>query len=152
MSNARDLSILGNGPAFSAGNSAQQSLTTGVYAKITLDTEDFDTNNCFASSRFTPNVAGFYQINAQLYVSGSTGTVTTALASIYKNGTAYQIGSYGKLNNDTNGVSTVSVTVEMNGSTDYIELYGVVYGTSPIVIAASGGSKSRMSGHLVRGT
>ena len=54
------------GPAFSAYLSANQSVSANVFTKITFDTEDFDTNSNFSSSRFTPTVAGYYQLNAVL--------------------------------------------------------------------------------------
>lgn len=151
MSNAKQLSKLGNGPAFSAYNSAQQNLTSGVYTKVTLDVEDYDTNSCFASSRFTPNVAGYYQINAQVYGTGSSTAVQTVLSVLYKNGAQLQGGSFGALNSSTNGISNLSIVVYLNGTTDYVELYGYIFGTSPNVPASSGAFSTRMSGYLVRG-
>lgn len=151
MSNARDLSILGNAPAFSAFLSTQQSFTSAVYAKVNLNSEDFDTHNTFASGRFTPTVAGYYQINAAVYASCSSGGVT-ALASVYKNGTAYQIGSFGAMNSATNALSSVSFVIFMNGTTDYLELFAYIAGTNPIIPAPTSGLTTRMSGFLVSAT
>jgi hypothetical protein len=62
-----------NGPAFNAYYAgASQAIATGTFTKALFDTEFFDTNSCFASSRFTPTVAGYYQINGTLSFSGST--------------------------------------------------------------------------------
>ena len=41
-------------------NSDVQTLSSGTLTKVTFDTELFDTNNNFASSRFTPTIAGQY--------------------------------------------------------------------------------------------
>ena len=104
------------GPAFSVYKSAAQTLSGATWTKITFDTEEFDTNNNFASSRFTPTVAGYYQLNGQV----SNGLNTQTVPAIYKNGTIYKAGV-----NFSNGYgSVVSTVVYLNGSTDYVELYG----------------------------
>jgi hypothetical protein len=41
-------------PAFSAYSTSNQSIPATTATKITFDTEEFDTNSNFASSRFTP--------------------------------------------------------------------------------------------------
>ena len=50
-------------------NSDVQTLSSGTLTKVTFDTELFDTNNNFASSRFTPTVAGQYFFYADLHLS-----------------------------------------------------------------------------------
>ena len=70
------------GPAFSAYQSSAQSVTSSTYTKILFQTEDFDTNSNFASSTFTPTVAGYYQISAAVLPSTAT---SQTLVSIYKN-------------------------------------------------------------------
>ena len=137
------------GPAFSAYRSGpNQSLTTATFTKVQLNTEDFDTNSNFDSTtnyRFTPTVAGYYQISGSV---GLTGTNTRILCSIYKNGSAYFRGIDASVN-----ISQVNVSglVYFNGSTDYIELYvyGAFVGTSDI---ASGQIYTYLTGALVRGT
>ncbi len=140
--------VSGNMPAFSAYSSTNQAFTSGVTTKVTLDTEVFDTANCFASSRFTPNVAGYYQINAKIRV---TGTNCTASVNIYKNGAQNIIGSY--LAATSSVVFSVASTVlYLNGTTDYVELYG--YGDttsgSPTFQYIAIGNTCEMSGCLVR--
>lgn len=107
-----------NGPAFGAYQNSAQSITLNTWTKITLDVEEFDTNNNFTSSRFTPTVAGYYQINGSVYVAGGN---TTLLPGIYKNGSMFKQGTYLTV------VASVDVTVSsliyMNGTTDYLELY-----------------------------
>jgi hypothetical protein len=138
----------GTGPAFSAYASSSQSVTSLTATKVTLDTEIFDTNNTFASSRFTPTVAGYYQINGTLR-TGASSAITNAGVFIYKNGSSYARGaenSSGKSNNQL----VVSSVVYLNGSGDYVELYGFVEGTSPSFNYNSADITSMFSGALVR--
>ena len=131
--------VSGNMPAFSAYLSANQTVTTSTFVKVLLDAENFDTNNNFSSSRFTPTIAGYYQISAGLRVP----TVSTPICVIYKNGSAYARGSYLA----TDGYNSVaSALVYCNGSTDYIELYGYTNATTFAGIQ----SETFMSGVLVR--
>lgn len=108
------------GPAFSAyANAASQSFTNTTNTKVVFDTEEFDTANCFDSSsnyRFTPNVAGYYQINAYLSVLTTQGNF-----KLFKNGSEAKRGNQ---SNSSNFVGyMVSALVYMNGTTDYLEMY-----------------------------
>jgi hypothetical protein len=133
--------VSGNMPAFSAYNSANQSITTNTYTKLTFDTKEFDTNSNFATSRFTPTVAGYYQFNASLYPNT---TVSSNNCAFYKNGSIFKV---------TGGVSNsasanCSALIYMNGSTDYVEVYGYLVGTSPAYVGSS--SLLFFNGVLVR--
>jgi hypothetical protein len=140
--------VSGNQPAFSAYSNTNQTITGSTFTKVTLGTEDFDTNNNFASSRFTPTVAGYYQVNARLDAQASVGVVTRTISSLYKNGVEFKRGS--DTFNTNAFTSTVSDIIYFNGSTDYIELYGyITAGTTPIVNA--GQPLTYFSGCLVRG-
>ena len=114
--------VSGNMPAFSAYSNASQSFASAnTYTKVTYDTEEFDTNNNFASSRFTHSVAGYYQISAGL----SSNTASTYMnCAVYKNGSNYKRGA----NYSTSSASpnaAVSALVYCNGTTDYVEIYGI---------------------------
>ena len=136
--------VTGTGPAFSATASANTSATSGVLTKLVLDTEQFDTNSNFDNTtnyRFTPTVAGYYQING-IVITPSNADSTTIV--IYKNGSNYvstvafhaTIGVTNRYN--------ISVLLYLNGSTDYIELYAAQYGGTVLVAGAT------MNGSLVR--
>ena len=112
--------VTGTGPAFSAYMSSNAAFTSATTTKVTLDTEVFDTANCFASSQFTPNVSGYYLINGKIRV---TGTNCVGHATIYKNGTQHIIGNYVEASGPV-FFSVVSTVLYLNGSTDYVELYG----------------------------
>jgi hypothetical protein len=124
--------VAGNGPAFSATPSTTQSVTTATYTKVNLGTENFDTNSNFASSRFTPTVEGYYQLNGSVYPV-STNSANYIWSLIYKNGTDYASGSSAGPASTQDGISVASTLVYLNGSTDYVELYCYVTGTSPVI-------------------
>ena len=108
----------GAGPAFSAWQDQIQALSSGTVTKLTFTTEEFDTNNCFTSSTFTPTVAGYYQVSAGMAFSSAA---STAILYIFKNGSVDKF-----LTNTTpNTVSGIngSALIYCNGSTDYLELY-----------------------------
>lgn len=105
------------GPAFSAYQSSAQTLSTATFTKILYQTEEFDTNSNFASSTFTPTVAGYYQVVGAVQF----GSATTCAVRIYKNGSNLKQ----VFNSVTSSVSTGSGTalIYMNGSTDYVEIF-----------------------------
>jgi hypothetical protein len=141
--------VSGNMPAFSAYASTPQTFTSGTLTKITFGTEEFDTNNNFASSRLTPTVAGYYQLNFMLNaIDTSTGVVTVFAGYFYKNGARYQDGFY----TSSTGKSNSSSLIYFNGSTDYVEVYCVVITTSTAGVygGAIGTGQSWFTGSLVR--
>ena len=137
-------------PAFSAyQNSNQSALTSGTWTKIILQAKEFDTNSNFdnvTNYRFTPTIAGYYQINGT--VSPATFTGTYFAIAIYKNGSIYKQGNNFSPNSLANATSTVSSIVYFNGSTDYIELYAVASSTPTIV---SGIYSTYFNGSMIRG-
>lgn len=145
------------GPAFYVYPSASQTLTSATLTKLQLNTEVFDTNNNFDSTtnyRFTPTVAGYYQINGGMLLGFSGNNGFLAFCSIYKNGAEYLRGSMYYVNAGTaiNQGSAVSGVIYCNGSTDYLELY--VRGdalTGTITTATSSASFNYFSGSMIRG-
>lgn len=120
------------GPAFSAGNNATQSISSGVATKVLFQSEEFDTNSNFASSTFTPTVAGYYQV-----IGGcSTGGLQSfSYCAVHKNGTEYKRGLQGA---STSGVlsNLTTALVYCNGSTDFVEIYWFqASGTSQTLVA-----------------
>jgi len=113
--------VSGNMPAFSAYAGSATSLPNNTYTKVNFDTEEFDTNSNFASSRFTPTVAGYYQINAVVAMSLSSFSNGVAVA---KNGSVYKYGQFPNKVTSQTAFPSVACLVYCNGSTDYIEIYG----------------------------
>jgi hypothetical protein len=108
--------VITDAPAFSAWNSIGQTVSGGTFTKILFDTELWDTNNNFANSRFTPTVAGYYQINCGIYTVTSQATM---FPIINVNGASFKQGFYG---GTVNGAG-LSGQVYLNGTTDYVEAW-----------------------------
>lgn len=139
-------------PAFSYYANTSQSITSGVSTKVAINTLVFDTTSNFSTTnnRYQPTVAGYYQINGTVRctVSGSSGTLFSAY--IWKNGAVYAEGAQIQGSGLLNSHVTVSEVVYLNGSTDYVELYGLVSGTTPGFNYFSNDTTSRFSGCLLR--
>ena len=109
--------VAGTGPLCLASALVTTSVPTGVDTKIILGTESHDTNVNFANSRFTPTVAGYYQVGGQV----NTGVNTVGLtAIIFKNGARWALGPNGNTGMTLNAVATM---LYLNGSTDFVEMY-----------------------------
>jgi hypothetical protein len=133
-------SKVSGGPAFSAYRSSSQTVSSGVLTKVQFDTEEFDTNAAYDNAtnfRFQPNVAGYYVVAGRL-----AGVATTAASSmsvsIYKNGAVYKVGSLWTSPGGLQGMSCdVSGMVQLNGTTDYVELWVQAAGTGAVSVSGS---------------
>ena len=113
--------VSGNQPAFAAYASVDQTISNDTQTKVTFTNEIFDTANCFSSSRFTPNVAGYYSVYA-FYEWQGVATDTRRDIYIFKNGGAYRRGQiFSRTGGNTQ--NEVTAILYLNGSTDYIEIY-----------------------------
>ena len=113
-----------NTPAFEAKQSSSQSLTSDTYTKINFDTERFDTDSTYASSRFTPAVAGKYFIYSSVCLTpGNQTDWAYGNIAIYKNGVEYGNNLF-----DARGslvfraFLSIARTIDFN-TTDYVEIY-----------------------------
>ena len=73
------------------------------------------------------------------------------IAAIFKNGSLYHTGQadvFAATNKST--TATVSTVVHLNGSTDYVELFGQVTGGTPKFAYTSVGNTSIFSGCFLR--
>lgn len=141
--------IFGNQPAFSAYQNTQQtSIPQYSNTKITFDIEEFDTNNNFASSRFTPTVAGYYQISWAVQIGYSSSAYI--LANLFKNGGAYKSGGTVAASASTYPTSTQSVVVYLNGTTDYVEIYAWGSNGTSTFNAYNGIDRTYFNGILVK--
>ena len=145
--------VAGNGPAFRAYSGTNQTgIASSTSTKVRLDNKSFDTNNCFDATtnyRFTPTVAGYYQINGGVLAGGTVNT-QLLVAFLYKNGATVTQGNYiYYAAGYSTAIATVSDVIYCNGTTDYIELY--IYGTvSGTLSTTSGATAVYMSGFLAR--
>jgi len=134
--------VSGNIPTFYAYQSASpQSLSGGAVTKVTLDAELFDTNNNFASSTFTPTVAGYYSLTALVTVAASNQEI---VAYIRKNGA----GVINGIDITTNSYNSIVSGIQYaNGTTDYFEIYCYVSSTRNVSNVLS---TTYFTGSLVR--
>ena len=117
--------VSGNMPAFSYYQTSGTSLSNNTNTKVLFDTKDFDTNNLVSSSRFTPNIAGYYIICWAVGIPNQAGGTGEINAELYKNGSFYKFGTDQQTSTSPNHFlsSTGSSIVYLNGSTDYLEVY-----------------------------
>lgn len=114
---------VGQATVFVHNAGANQSLSiSNANIKISFSTRKTDPSSWYNTSlqRFQPTEAGYYQINVSLGTAAFTGWVTLV---VRKNGTetycrARDNGSASETNFQGSDV------VYMNGSTDYLEIYG----------------------------
>lgn len=110
---------------------------SGPYTKVTWDTEIYNTENEFASNKFTPKHADTYQILTRLHLSTDTGTHTIVLA-LYKNGTLSQ-SDWNTHTGTTRAHVSASFTITPNGTTDYYEIYVQHTGATSFTLYSSYG-------------
>lgn len=109
---------------FRGERATAQTVASGSYVKVQLNSEAYDTEGDFdptTNYRHTPSVAGYWQYIACTSMDGVAADKYLATA-IYKNGSS-----------DTETILYTSATqypyvqastvINMNGSTDYVELY-----------------------------
>lgn len=122
--------VAGNGPAFSVSLGSAQTVTSGTNTKIQLNTKVFDTHNAFdnvTDFRFQPQVAGYYLITMSGYSRGTS--ITGQQIILRKNGGGSGIAmAYNQATVDS--IQSASAVTFLNGSTDYLELYGIINATS----------------------
>lgn len=107
-------------PIFSAYQSVGQTLASNTWTKLNFQTKEFDTTNAFdnvTNMRFTPLVAGYYQVIGEMQLSA---TPCNQQLQIYKNGVTFKSGN----NPSTASACGVSALIYCNGTTDYLECVG----------------------------
>jgi len=95
-------------------------------------------------------VAGYYQINAGVYVYSNAGTTSLRSISLYKNGGAYKRGTFLVTTPPRETMLTYSSLVYCNGTTDYLEIYVYDNGTSPQIYGGGVSVLVWFDGHLAR--
>lgn len=113
-----------NTPAFGVVLSGNQSLPDGALTKVTFDTELWDTDNAFASNKFTvpTGKAGKYFFTVCGYTDGQDLNEHFFL-SFYKNGTRlFRECGWTSPATDVGMRAMISVTLDL-AVADYIEVY-----------------------------
>ena len=140
-----------SGPAFSVSQTSGQSFPNSTFTKVVWNsTKNFDTASCFdavTNHRFTPNVAGYYQLNGNISFAGAS--VGASQINIYKNGVAVAGGSGIMNNTQIGGQVAIASLIYLNGTTDYVELWGWQNSGGSLALQ-TGGVVNQFSGFLAR--
>ena len=141
---ARNGLIDDKGQARAYRNSSAQTLSSATWTKVQLNAESFDVDSWFDSAtnyRYTPQAAGKYRCSARL-LSDITGdgligspAARAVNIAIYKNGSVHAYGMAGFTGGDgetTLVAAQVADEIDMNGSTDYLEIYAILAGGGDI--------------------
>jgi hypothetical protein len=116
-------------PYFSA-TGGNQNVTDAVTTKLTFGNELNDSDNCYDATtnyRFTPTTAGRYFIMANvLFSPQGANRFHNCELFIYKNGSSELSISEDDYSNyySYSKAITISAIFSMNGSSDYLEIYG----------------------------
>lgn len=130
---------------YRAHRSGNQSINTTAITKVNFDTEDFDTNGDYdptTNYRFTPTVAGKYSITALIEFALPVAFMELY---IYKNTVIHSRRRVADGSADDDSSIMLNDILDMNGTTDYIEIK--IYheeGTAQNINA-----NSYVAGHLI---
>lgn len=106
-------------PLLSVYKSAGQTVASSAsLTQLTFNTVEFDTSSAYNTSTnvFTPQIPGYYQINAGVTWGAGTGALRLAVnknSSVWKEAQSYMTGGQG---------INISALVYMNGTTDTISI------------------------------
>ena len=127
-------------PAFEAFANTGVNVSDNTNTKVQVNTEVFDSDSCYDNStnyRFTPNKAGKYYVYSSIRGDAQADSnLQYHTVQIYKNGSAVgkQIQNF-QANYPRVMSQPITYVVDMNGSTDYLEIYYLFNDTSgnPII-------------------
>jgi hypothetical protein len=142
-------------------NNAQGALTTSTSVQMQLNVASFDTASRFNATgstvggipaySFLPNVAGYYSVNASVYVTPDVVNITVAEPIIYKNGAAHSNGTFIPIAGSSLGtITNCADLIYMNGTTDYLSFYCFATTSSGTWTLRNGAATSFVSAVLVR--
>jgi hypothetical protein len=117
--------LTAGGPTFSAYVPANFAIANSTDTKVPYSVEDWDTASCYDTTnyRFTPTVAGYYQVNAALFINPPAGATSGYILLLYKNGGEYKLLDRDQFEIYFNQLASGSAIVYLNGTTDYIEIF-----------------------------
>jgi hypothetical protein len=133
--------------AFRVRLATNQAVPGGVYTLVRLDVVDLDTAGWWNASlnRYTAQVPGFYTFAATCGGSGATA----AGVSIVRNGSGAGTNSLNSVftysGGKTGTIMPVSMGAYLNGTTDYVELYGDIEQTPTPTITTATFSGARIA-------
>ncbi len=141
------LTVDSNPYKFSVYRNAAANTGNGVFAKITFDTEVYDTNNNFASGTYTAPVAGFYQFNSSVEVATTANQVGASI-ELYKNGASHKRFSL-IYSSGTGNVCCSGGALVQSAASDTWEIWAYGASTKALQVSAT---QVWFTGHLVSRT
>lgn len=141
--------VTGRGPVLVAEQTATQNVTSNIETKVNLSSVIEDSISCFDTSlsRYTPNISGWYNVSGMVRCNGTS--MMAAFAYIYKNGSKIiYAGSNASFAGSSHPIA--QTLVYMNGTTDYLELWGMVAASSGAKFEYVATGKGTLCVHLVR--
>jgi len=144
-------------PAFEAYRSSDQTPSNNTLTKIQFNTEIYDTDGNYDNSsdyRFTPTTAGKYFVYGSM--RGDAESITDLefiRLDIYKNGSTYKNTAieFGATNDIDNASLTITAVVDMNGSTDYLEIFGMLRSSVQPTINGDGNKPTTFGAYRIIG-
>jgi hypothetical protein len=125
---------------FSVRRAAAATTGNNTFAKVVWDTEDYDTNNNFATGTYTAPINGFYHFDACINVIAGT----TNIISLYKNGSEFRRGNQ----ISTPGGILVSTKIQLTAG-DTVDIYAFGNASNTIDVTAG---LNNFTGYLVSKT
>lgn len=129
-----------NTPAFLAYLSSNQDIANDANTVVQVNTEVFDTDSCYDTGtyRFTPTTAGKYLIYASINTNSKTlaNNIQYVANDITKNGSQIEKQTISTYNQNylTEAITKHIIVVDMNGTTDYVQIRGAAGGTGDMEI------------------
>jgi len=113
-------------PMFLSYGASNIALANDTWVKVQFNNEQFDIGGYYdptTNYRYTPLVAGKYQITARVFITYGSASTENIRIAIYKNGADYT--KYNDYGGSTQSYGTVQIVslIDMNGSSDYLEIY-----------------------------
>jgi hypothetical protein len=137
-------------PMFKVSGVQNIALTNDTWIKVTFNSEEFDVGGYYDSTtnyRYTPQVAGKYVIYSRAYITYASAATENIYLAIYKNGT--EVSNFARSDDSSlYGSVQVSSLIEMNGSSDYVEIY-IKASISSDAVYYAGGSLGEFSGYRI---
>ena len=135
-----------DGPTFSAYMSSSLLPSQSTWTKCPFNTTSFDTDSDFDTTnyRFVPSKAGKYAVFANTYISyGASNTATTEVLAVRKNNTDVLYYRHSITSGGFNSSLALSGIIEMNGTTDYLDVW--MFSNSAVPTTGSGTGNTNFS-------
>ena len=139
-------------PMFLSYGASNIALANDTWVKVQFNDEQYDIGSYYdptTNYRYTPLVAGKYLIIGRGYITYGSAATENIRIAIYKNGSDYT--KYNDYGGSTQSYGTVQIVslIDMNGTSDYLEIYVRQNTSSDGVYYANQNQGGEFSGFLV---